>query len=138
MTKILVLYFSMSGHIESMAGAGEEGVRCVPEAVARGVGAKLNQAAPIATTDELPEYDEIIFGTPTRFGSMFVHIITSFHGTLLHHGMVIVGVPYAGQALVNMDEITGGSPYGAGTVAGNGDVHAQFSVPGLKVPGRPF
>jgi NAD(P)H dehydrogenase (quinone) len=170
MTKILVLYFSMYGHIETMAGAVAEGVRCVegtevivkrvtdlvPEEVARRVGAKLNQAAPIATTDELPEYDAIIFGTPTRFGNMCAQMrnfldqtgrlwlsggligkvasvftstatqhgghettITSFHSTLLHHGMVIVGVPYACQALVNMDEITGGSPYGAGTIAGN-------------------
>jgi NAD(P)H dehydrogenase (quinone) len=150
----------MYGHIESMAGEGEEGVRGVPEAVARGVGAKLNQAAPIATTDELQEYDEIIFGTPTRFGSMcaqmrnfldqtgrlwlsggligkVVGVFTSmplstldmktssrrFPAHMLHHGMVIVGVPYAGQALVNMDEITGGSPYGAGTVAGNDGSH---------------
>ena len=45
--------------------------------------------------------------------------ITSFHTTLLHQGMIIVGVPYSCQELVNMDEITGGSPYGAGTLAGN-------------------
>ena len=45
--------------------------------------------------------------------------ITSFHTTLLHHGMVIVGVPYACQELSNMQEITGGSPYGAGTLAGS-------------------
>ena len=44
--------------------------------------------------------------------------ITSFHSTLLHHGMVIVGVPYAEQRLMNMDEITGGTPYGASTLAG--------------------
>lgn len=44
--------------------------------------------------------------------------ITSFHSTLLHHGMVIVGVPYAEQRLLNMDEITGGTPYGATTLAG--------------------
>jgi NAD(P)H dehydrogenase (quinone) len=44
--------------------------------------------------------------------------ITSFHSTLLHHGMIIVGVPYSEQALLNMAEITGGSPYGAGTLAG--------------------
>ncbi len=45
--------------------------------------------------------------------------ITSFHSTLLHHGMIIVGVPYSEQGLVNMKEITGGSPYGAGTLAGS-------------------
>lgn len=45
--------------------------------------------------------------------------ITSFHTTLLHHGMIIVGVPYSCQELTNMNEITGGSPYGAGTLAGS-------------------
>jgi NAD(P)H:quinone oxidoreductase type IV len=44
--------------------------------------------------------------------------ITSFHSTLLHHGMIIVGVPYTVQELLNMDEITGGTPYGATTLAG--------------------
>lgn len=44
--------------------------------------------------------------------------ITSFHTTLLHHGMVIVGVPYSEARLMNMDEITGGTPYGASTLAG--------------------
>ncbi|MGE3821223.1 MAG: NAD(P)H:quinone oxidoreductase [Isosphaeraceae bacterium] len=44
--------------------------------------------------------------------------ITSFHTTLLHHGMVIVGVPYSEPGLVNMAEITGGTPYGATTLAG--------------------
>jgi NAD(P)H:quinone oxidoreductase type IV len=43
--------------------------------------------------------------------------ITSFHSTLLHHGMIIVGVPYTEQRLLNMDEITGGTPYGATTLA---------------------
>lgn len=43
--------------------------------------------------------------------------ITSFHTTLLHQGMIIVGVPYTEQRLVNMDEITGGTPYGASTLA---------------------
>src|ERR1700719_3162448 len=45
--------------------------------------------------------------------------ITSFHSTLLHHGMIIVGVPYSCQGLVNMSEITGGTPYGATTMAGS-------------------
>jgi NAD(P)H dehydrogenase (quinone) len=45
--------------------------------------------------------------------------ITSFHTTLLHQGMIIVGVPYTCQQLVNMAEITGGSPYGASTLAGS-------------------
>ena len=169
MTKILVLYYSMYGHIEIMAEAVAEGARSVestdviikrvpdlvPEDVAQKAGAKLDQAAPIATVDELPNYDAIIFGTPTRFGNMCAQMrnfldqtgrlwlsgklvgkvtgvftstatqhggqettITSFHSTLLHQGMIIVGVPYSCQELMNMDEITGGSPYGAGTLAG--------------------
>ena len=169
MTKILVLYYSMYGHIETMAKAVAEGARSVegtevtikrvpdlvPEDVARKAGAKLDQAAPIATVDELPSYDAIIFGTPTRFGNMCAQMrnfldqtgrlwlngnligkvgsvftstatqhggqettITSFHTTLLHHGMIIVGVPYSCQEIMNMSEITGGSPYGASTLAG--------------------
>ena len=83
MTKVLVLYYSSYGHIETMAGAVAEGVReagaeavikrvpeLVPEEVAKASHFKLNQAAPIATVDELPDYDAIIIGTPTRFGNM--------------------------------------------------------------------
>ncbi|MBX9679894.1 MAG: NAD(P)H:quinone oxidoreductase [Gemmataceae bacterium] len=58
--------------------------------------------------------------------------ITSFHTTLLHHGMVIVGVPYSCQELTNMNEITGGSPYGAGTLAG-GDGSRQPSANELAI-----
>lgn len=169
MTKVLVLYYSMYGHVETMAKAVAEGARSVEdievtikrvpelmtEEAARNAGAKLDQEAPVATVEELPDYDAIIFGTPTRFGNMcsqmrnfldrtskhwlngaligkvgsvFVSTasqhggqettITSFYNTLLHHGMLIAGVPYACPALLNMDEITGGSPYGAGTLAG--------------------
>src|SRR6195952_5767679 len=83
MTKVLVLYYSTYGHIETMAGAVAEGARSagaevvikrvpetVPEAVAKASHYKLDQAAPIATVEELPEYDAIIFGTPTRYGNM--------------------------------------------------------------------
>ncbi len=169
MTKVLVLYYSMYGHVEALAKAIAEGARSVeevevtvkrvpelmPEEVARKAGAKLDQEAPIASVDELPDYDAILFGTPTRFGNMCAQMrnfldqtgklwlrgaligkvgsvftstatqhggqettIASFHTTLLHHGMVIVGVPYSCQALLNMDEITGGTPYGASTLAG--------------------
>ncbi len=169
MTRILVLYYSMYGHVETLAKTIAEGARSVegvevtikrvpelmPEEVARKAGAKLDQEAPIATVDELPNYDAIIFGTPTRFGNMCAQMrnfldqtgkhwvsgaligkvgsvftstatqhggqettITSFHSTLLHQGMVIVGVPYSCQALLNMNEITGGTPYGASTLAG--------------------
>lgn len=168
MTKILVLYYSMYGHVETLARAVAEGaagiegvavtVKRVPELMseekARNAGAKLDQEAPVAAVDELPQYDAIIFGTPTRFGNMCAQMrnfldqtgklwssgalvgkvgsvfvstasqhggqettITSFHLTLFHHGMIVVGVPYACPALLNMKEITGGTPYGAGTLA---------------------
>lgn len=168
MAKILVLYYSMYGHVETMAKAVAKGassieginvtIKRVPdlmtEDAARKAGAKLDQEAPIATVDELPDYDAVIFGTPTRFGNMCAQMrnfldqtgglwaagklvgkvgsvftstgtqhggqettITSFHTTLLHHGMIIVGVPYSCRELTNMSEITGGSPYGAGTLA---------------------
>lgn len=169
MAKILVLYYSMYGHIEAMAEAVAEGakgvagvevtVKRVPELVPTEVlekaGAKADQKAPLATVAELAGYDAIIFGTPTRFGNMAAQMrnfldqtgglwakgaligkvgsvfastatqhggqettITSFHSTLLHHGMVIVGVPYNCAGLTKMDEVTGGSPYGATTLAG--------------------
>jgi NAD(P)H dehydrogenase (quinone) len=83
MSKVLVLYYSAYGHIETMAGAVAEGVRqagadvaikrvpeLVPDEVARKSGYKLDQAAPVATVAELPEYDAIIFGTGTRYGNM--------------------------------------------------------------------
>ena len=125
---------------------------------------KLNQAAPIATVDELANYDAIIFGTPTRFGNMCAQMrnfldqtgglwmkgalvgkvgsvfastgtqhggqettITSFHSTLLHQGMIIVGLPYAFPGLTNMNEISGGTPYGATTLA-NADGSRQPSA----------
>ena len=188
MTKVLVLYYSTYGHVETMAmavaeGAREEGaevaVKRVPELmpveVARKAGAKLDQAAPIATVDELASYDAIIFGTPTRFGNMAAQMrnfldqtgglwvkggligkigsvfastasqhggqettITSFHTTLLHHGMIIVGVPYSSPELTNLKEITGGTPYGATTVA-NTDGSRQPSANELalaRVQGR--
>lgn len=170
MTKILVLYYSMYGHIETMATAVAEGagsakgvnvtIKRVPdlmsEDVAKKAGAKLDQAAPIAKVEELPNYDAIIFGTPTRFGNMCAQMrnfldqtgglwasrqligkvgsvftstgtqhggqettITSFHTTLFHHGMIIAGVPYSCPELTNMKEITGGTPYGASTLAGS-------------------
>ncbi len=168
MSRILVLYYSTWGHVETMANAVAEGAREVngtevtlkrvpelmPEDVARKAGAKLDQPAPIATPEELADYDAIIFGTPTRYGNMAAQMrnfldqtgslwasgklekkvgsvfastatqhggqettITSFHTTLLHLGMVIVGVRYSSQELTNMDEVTGGTPYGATTMA---------------------
>lgn len=183
MTKVLVLYYSMYGHIEKMAEAEAEGVRTVdgvevtvkrvPETIAadtaRAMGVKLEQKAPIATPDELGAYDAIIFGTPTRFGNMAGQMrtfldqtgklwmdgsligklgsvftssatqhggqettITSFHTTLLHHGMVIVGVPYSCKGLTVMTEMSGGSPYGASTLAG-GDGKRMPSANELEI-----
>lgn len=170
MTKVLVLYYSSYGHIEAMAEAVAEGARSVedtvvdvkrvpelvPDEVAVAAHIKVDQAAPIATPDELANYDAIIFGTPTRFGNMAAQMrnfldqtgglwfanalvgkvgsvfcstasqhggqettITSFHTTLLHHGMVIVGLPYTFKGNSEMGEISGGTPYGATTLAGN-------------------
>lgn len=168
MTKLLVLYYSMYGHIETLAEAIAEGAKSVdemtvtvkrvpelmPQEIAEKAGAKLDQTAPIAEPREIAEYDGIIFGTPTRFGNMCAQMrnfldqtgglwmqggligkvgsvftstgtgggnettITSFHSTLLHHGMVIVGLPYSAQDLTRLDEVRGGSPYGVSTLAG--------------------
>jgi len=189
MPKILVLYYSAYGHIETMAGAVAEGARSVPgtdvtikrvpelvpEEIAKKSGIKLDQAAPIATPDELADYDAIIFGTPTRFGNMCAQMrnfldqtgglwakgaligkvgsvfassatqhggqestILSFHITLLHQGFIVVGLPYSFQGQMRQDEITGGSPYGATTIAA-GDGSRQPSaneLDGAKFQGR--
>jgi len=169
MTKVLVLYYSSYGHIEQMATAIAEGVKkvsgatavikrvpeTVPVEIAKQSHFKLDQAAPVATPDELGDYDAIIFGTPTRFGNMAGQMksfldqtgglwmkgalvgkvgsvfassatqhggqestILTFHTVLLHQGMVVVGLPYACQDQMGLEEIKGGSPYGASTIAG--------------------
>ena len=167
MTKVLVLYYSMYGHIEMLANAVAEGAREVegvevtikrvpelmPREAAEKAGAKLDQAAPIAEAGELADYDAVIFGTPTRFGNMAGQMrnfldqtgglwvkgslvgkvgsvftstgtgggqettVTSTWNTLAHHGMVIVGLPYAAPELADISELKGGSPYGAATIA---------------------
>lgn len=177
MAKVLVLYYSSYGHVETMAHAVAEGARSagaevsvkrvpelVPDAVAAASHFKLDQAAPIATVDELPSYDAIIFGVPTRFGNMAAQMknfldqtgglwfggklvgkvgsvfvstatqhggqestILSTHTVLLHHGMILVGLPYAWAGQMKLDEITGGSPYGASTIAA-GDGSRQPSA----------
>jgi NAD(P)H dehydrogenase (quinone) len=183
MAKILIVYYSSYGHIETMAGAiaqGASGVAGTTVSVKRVAelvpaeslakhGFKVDQAAPIAAPSELADYDAIIFGTPTRFGNMAAQMrnfldqtgglwakgalvgkigsvfastgtqhggqettITSFHTTLLHHGMVIVGVPYACAGLTNMSEVSGGSPYGATTLAG-GDGKRQPTANELDI-----
>ncbi len=177
MTKVLVLYYSSYGHIETMAQAVAEGARSggaqvtikrvpelTPPEVARAAHYKLEQSAPVARVEELAEYDAIIVGAPTRFGNMaaqmknfldqtgalwakgalvgkvgsvFTSTATQHGGqestilstqiVLLHHGMVIVGLPYAWQGQTTLAEITGGSPYGASTISG-GDGSRQPSA----------
>lgn len=176
MAKVLVLYYSSYGHIETMAGAIAQGAReagaqvdirrvpeTVPEAIAQGAHFKLEQEAPVAAVAELAEYDAIIVGTGTRFGRMssqmaafldqagglwargalngkvgaaFVSTATQHGGqettlfsiitNLLHFGMTIVGLPYSHQGQMTLDEIVGGAPYGATTIAG-GDGSRQPS-----------
>ncbi len=168
MPKVLVLYYSSYGHIETMAQAVAEGARhagasvdvkrvpeTAPAEVAKAAHFKLDQAAPVAKVEELADYDAIIVGTPTRFGRMpsqmasfldqagglwargalngkvggaFSSTATQHGGqeatlfsvitNLLHFGMVIVGLPYSHQGQMRIDEIVGGSPYGATTIAG--------------------
>ncbi|MDO9382070.1 MAG: NAD(P)H:quinone oxidoreductase [Hyphomicrobiaceae bacterium] len=188
MSKILVLYYSSYGHIEKMAEAVAAGAtsagaevaikrvpELVPEAVAKQQHFKLDQAAPIATVEELANYDAIIIGVPTRFGNMPAQMknfldqtgglwfggkligkvgsvfsssatqhggqestILSTHTVLLHHGMVIVGLPYSFQGQMGVKEVTGGSPYGATTIA-DGDGSRQPSeneLAGARFQGR--
>ncbi|HXV29412.1 MAG TPA: NAD(P)H:quinone oxidoreductase [Sinorhizobium sp.] len=168
MAKVLVLYYSAYGHIETMAYAVAEGAKSagaevdvkrvpelVPEEVAKASYYKVDQSAPIATVEELAEYDAIIFGAGTRYGtvasqmrnfidqtgslwakgklvgkvgSAFTSSATQHGGqestilglipTMMHHGMVVVGLPYAFQGQMGVEEVKGGSPYGASTITG--------------------
>jgi NAD(P)H dehydrogenase (quinone) len=177
MAKVLVLYYSAYGHIEQMAYAVAEGARSagaevdvkrvpelVPPDVAKASYYKMDQAAPIATVDDLKNYDAIIFGAGTRYGtvasqmrnfidqtgglwatgalvgkvgSVFTSSATQHGGqestilgfipTLMHHGMIVVGLPYAFQGQMGLEEIKGGSPYGASTITG-GDGARQPSA----------
>jgi NAD(P)H dehydrogenase (quinone) len=168
MAKVLVLYYSTYGHIETMANAVAEGARgagatvdvkrvpeTVPEDIAKNGHFKLEQAAPIAKVDELEHYDAIIIGAPTRYGRMpsqmaafldqtgglwargalngkvggaFTSTATQHGGqettlfsiitNLMNLGLTIVGLPYSYQQQMTLDEVAGGSPYGATTIAG--------------------
>lgn len=168
MAKILVLYYSMYGHIETMAKSVAEGARRVdgadvtikrvPETMDaeafESAGGKTEQAAAVASPKELSSYDAIIFGTPTRFGNMAGQMrtfldqtgglwadgglvgkvasvftstgtgggeemtITSTWTTLAHHGMIIVPIGYATPELFDTSQASGGTPYGASTIAG--------------------
>ncbi|HEY5893323.1 MAG TPA: NAD(P)H:quinone oxidoreductase [Chthoniobacterales bacterium] len=167
-TKVLVLYYSFYGHVETLASAVAEGARSVdgvevtlkrvpetlPADVLKQNGGKLDQVAPVASPEELADYDAIIFGSPTRFGNVTSQLrnfieqtgglwmkgalvgkvgsvftstgtgggnestILSFIPTLLHHGLIYVGVPYGIAETMDISEVRGGSPYGAATIAG--------------------
>lgn len=181
MPKVLILYYSSYGHIEAMANAIAEGaretgatvdVKRVPETapleIAQAAHFKLDQAAPVATIEELKDYDAIIVGTGTRFGRMssqmaafwdtaggvwargelngkvgaaFTSSATQHGGqettlfsiltNLLHFGMTIVGLDYGFAGQMRNDEVVGGAPYGATTIA-NGDGSRQPSETELE------
>jgi NAD(P)H dehydrogenase (quinone) len=188
MSKVLVLYYSAYGHVETMAYAVAEGVReagaqvdvkrvseTVPEEIARSAHFKLDQPAPVATVQELANYDAIVVGSGTRFGrissqmaafldqagglwargalhgkvgGVFTSTATQHGGqettlfsmitNLLHFGMVIVGLDYGHAGQMTLDEVTGGSPYGATTIAG-GDGSRQPTaneLQGARYQGR--
>jgi NAD(P)H dehydrogenase (quinone) len=188
MSRVLVLYYSAYGHIETMAYAVAEGAReagaqvdvkripeTVPEEIARAAHFKLDQAAPIATVQELADYDAIVVGSGTRFGRISSQMAAfldqagglwmrgALHGkvggafsstgtqhggqettlfsmitNLLHFGMVIVGLDYGHAGQMTLHEITGGSPYGATTIAG-GDGSRQPTaneLQGARYQGR--
>ncbi|MFO7459154.1 MAG: NAD(P)H:quinone oxidoreductase [Desulfatiglandales bacterium] len=171
--KVLIVYYSMYGHIHRMAmavaaGANEVSgsevlLRRVPETLSQEILEKMGAAEPqksmthipVCTVSELETADAVIFGTPTRFGNMCGQMrqfldatgglwqkgalvgkvgsvfassntqhggqestILSFHITLLHQGFIVVGLPYTFEGQMRMDEVTGGSPYGASTIAG--------------------
>ncbi|MGV6874944.1 NAD(P)H:quinone oxidoreductase [Pseudochelatococcus sp. B33] len=185
--KVLVLYYSTYGHVETLAYAVAEGAasagaeavvkrvpETVPEEIARNAHFKLDQKAPVATVEELADYDAIIFGSPTRFGSVtsqlrafldqtgglwakgaligkvgavFTSSATQHGGqestiltllpTLLHHGFVIAGLPYSFAGQTTLDEIAGGSPYGAATIAASDGSRqpSQIELDGAKFQG---
>jgi NAD(P)H dehydrogenase (quinone) len=188
MTKVLVLYYSAYGHIETMANAVAEGAReggatvdvkrvpeLVPPEVAKASYYKLDQVAPIAKVEDLANYDAIIVGTGTRFGRMASQMANfldqagglwakgalhgkvggaftstaSQHGgqettlfsiitNLLHFGMTIIGLNYGFAGQMELNDVTGGSPYGATTIAA-GDGSRQPSaneLAGARYQGR--
>lgn len=191
--KILIVYYSMYGHVHAMAQAVAEGVREVPgaEVVLRRVPETLPEEVlakmgaleaqknfahiPVCTVDELADADAIIFGSPTRFGNMCGQMrqfldatgqlwlqgklvgkvgsvftssatqhggqestILSFHTTLLHQGMIIVGLPYTFQEQTTIEEMAGCSPYGASTIAGGKGTRmpSQLELAGAKFQGK--
>jgi NAD(P)H dehydrogenase (quinone) len=188
MAKVLVLYHSAYGHIEAMAEAVAQGAReagaevdirrvpeTVPAEIAKASHFKLDQVAPVATVDELANYDAIIVGVGTRFGRMASQMASfldqagglwargALHGkvggaftstatqhggqettlfsiitNLMHFGMVIVGLDYGHAGQMTLDEITGGSPYGATTIAGGDGSRSpsENELTGARYQGR--
>ena len=188
MTKVLVLYYSAYGHIETMANAVAEGAReagatvdvkrvpeLVPPEVAKASHYKLDQAAPVAKVEDLANYDAVIVGTGTRFGRMssqmanfldqagglwvkgalhgkvggaFTSTATQHGGqettlfsiitNLLHFGMVVVGLDYGHAAQMTLEEIVGGAPYGATTIAGGDGSRkpSEKELDGARYQGR--
>jgi len=188
MPKVLVLYYSAYGHIEKMAEAVAEGAReagatvdikrvpeLVPEEIAKQPYYKMDQKAPVATIDEIANYDAVIVGTGTRFGRMSSQMANfldqagglwskgALHGkvggaftasatqhggqettlftiitNLLHFGMVIVGLDYGHAGQMTLDEITGGSPYGATTITGGNGARqpSENELMGARYQGR--
>ena len=186
MPKVLVLYYSAYGHIETMAEAVAEGVamgggeavikrvpELVPDAVAEQAHYKLDQKAEIAEVHELPDYDAIIVGVGTRYGHMasqmsnfwdqtgplwqqgllagkvgaaFTSTATQHGGQettlfaiitqLLHHGLVISGLPYTFQGQMTEEEIVGGSPYGASTITGRTRAPSTLDLEGAQYLGK--
>ncbi|QLA17641.1 NAD(P)H:quinone oxidoreductase [Desulfolutivibrio sulfoxidireducens] len=190
---VLVVFYSLYGHVSSLAQAVAEGVDQVPGAVAvlrrvpetltpetiEKMGAAEAQrtlrVVPECTLDELAQADAILFGTPTRFGNMCGQMrqfldatgglwakgalvgkpggvfcstgtqhggqettLVSFICTLMHHGMLIVGLPYSFSGQTRVDEITGGSPYGATTIAGpdGGRMPSENELDAARFQGR--
>lgn len=171
--KILIVFYSMYGHIHQLAEAVAAGakevsgatveIKRVPETLSEEVLGKMGALEaqkkmahiPVCTVEDLAGADAIIFGTPTRFGNMCGQMrqfldatgklwmsgalvgkpasvftssgaqhggqestILSFHITLLHQGMLIVGLPYSFSGQMQNEGIIGCSPYGASTIAG--------------------
>lgn len=187
MTKILVLYYSTYGHIESLAAAIAEGCRSagadvvvkrvaetVPDEIAQAAHFKLEQAAQVATINELTDYDAIVFGFPTRFGrlpaqmaafldqtgplwargafvgkvgSAFTAAATQHGGhettlmsmitSMMHLGMVVVGLPYSFTGQMEIAEVSGCTPYGASTITGGGGerLPSEIELAGARFQG---
>ena len=191
--KVLIVFYSMYGHIYEMARSVATGVKevsgaeailtRVPETLSNEVLEKMGALepqkgwtdVPVCAVDDLVEPEAVIFGTPTRFGNMCGQMrqfldatgqlwakgslvgkvgsvftssatqhggqestILTFHTTLLHQGMVVVGLPYTFSGQMTVEEITGCSPYGASTIAGGDGSRrpSENELAGARFQGR--